>query len=260
MTDFGGRMISARSVGEITLTETLYRPDMRLERHSHDAPYFCFVRRGSFREQLRRGSTLHGPSDVIFHPAGEVHEDLFLGDGAHCFNVEIRPSLIGNLRAGEVPASARIAVARTMKHLQAEHRRGNPSSLVIEGLVYQALGEAFERREGSERGRRGWLEAVREDIEERYGEPLSIASLAARAGVHGGHLCRAFRQDYGQSVAGFVRDVRVGAAKTFLEDGQSPLAEIALATGFADQSHFSRVFKQAVGMTPAVYRRRHSAK
>jgi AraC family transcriptional regulator len=260
MTDFGGRMISARSVGDVTLTETLYRPDMRMERHSHDAPYFCFVRRGSFREQLRRGSTLHGPSDVIFHPAGEEHEDLFLGDGALCFNVQIRPSLMGALRQDELPAGIRTAVARTMRRLHAEHRRGDASSLVIEGLVYQALGEAFQRRPGRGRTRRGWLERVRSDIQERYSEPLSIADLAARAGVHGGHLCRAFRQDYGQSVAAFVRDVRVRAAKRFLDEGRSPLAEIALATGFADQSHFSRVFKQAVGMTPAVYRRERSGK
>jgi AraC family transcriptional regulator len=68
-------------------------------------------------------------------------------------------------------------------------------------------------------------------------------------------LARTFRRQRGESVGDCVRRLRVESARRLLEDGRQPLSEVALAAGFADQSHFTRVFRRLTGMTPGEYRR-----
>jgi AraC-like DNA-binding protein len=64
-----------------------------------------------------------------------------------------------------------------------------------------------------------------------------------------------FRQIHGCTVGEYVRKLRINAACHDLNDSEIPLAEVALTSGFADQSHFSRVFKRQVGMTPGAFRK-----
>jgi AraC family transcriptional regulator len=56
-------------------------------------------------------------------------------------------------------------------------------------------------------------------------------------------------------VGTYVRRLRVELAGRWLTDTDLPLAEIALAAGFCDQSHFSNLFRRIIGVTPSHYRR-----
>ena len=84
--------------------------------------------------------------------------------------------------------------------------------------------------------------------------PLSLESLCAVAGLSKYHLVRAFRHAYGLAPHALHLSLRVNDAKARLRRGQE-VVEVALACGFCDQSHFTRVFSRCVGMTPAAYQR-----
>jgi AraC family transcriptional regulator len=86
-------------------------------------------------------------------------------------------------------------------------------------------------------------------------EPVRLADLAREVAVHPAHLARAFRQQFGTSVGGYVRRLRLDRAAAELERSDKALAAIALAAGFADQSHFTRSFRRHTGFTPGAYRR-----
>ena len=78
--------------------------------------------------------------------------------------------------------------------------------------------------------------------------------LADVAGVSRFQLCRLFKNSTGQSPARYLRSLRIEQAERLLLDNRSrPLIDIALACGFCDQSHFNRVFKSILGITPKVY-------
>jgi AraC family transcriptional regulator len=81
----------------------------------------------------------------------------------------------------------------------------------------------------------------------RFGE------LACAVGVHLAHIARAFRARYGVSV-GDDRRVRLAWAATQIATGDRPLVEIASEAGFADKSHFTRLFKSYAGVTPGRFR------
>jgi AraC-like DNA-binding protein len=248
-----GVALSSVSLGGLTFSETRHAPGARLAAHTHPAAYFCLVRRGGFRERWRHGSADQSAGDVIFRAAAEEHENVFGGDGARCFNV----ALDGPLLDGLAPEAQRARlggerVRAVLARLCREVGSRAPSRLVAEGLVYQALGEAFER---DAPGGRDWLDHVRETIESRFDQPLSVGALAAEVGVHPAHLSRAFHQRFGAPVLTYVRATRVRAARAMLRGSDRALADVAALTGFADQSHLTRVFKRVTGVTPARYRR-----
>ncbi|MDJ0712510.1 MAG: helix-turn-helix transcriptional regulator, partial [Woeseiaceae bacterium] len=60
---------------------------------------------------------------------------------------------------------------------------------------------------------------------------------------------------YGKSIGRFIKEKRVQHAMLLIEQGRMTLAEIASASGFSDQSHLSRGFKEVVGITPGAFRR-----
>ena len=93
---------------------------------------------------------------------------------------------------------------------------------------------------------------------EHFSETLKLTQIAAEVGVHPVYLATAFRQKFGVTVGEFVRRLRIEHACAELKKEDLPLSAIALQAGFADQSHFSKVFKSYVGMTPREYRSRRS--
>jgi len=92
-----------------------------------------------------------------------------------------------------------------------------------------------------------------------YAEALSVKDIAARVGVHPVHLARTFRAHMGCSPGDFLQDLRVQRAAMLLKNTNLGAAEIALATGFADQSHFTKQFRRAFTVPPGKYRRRLTA-
>ena len=80
-------------------------------------------------------------------------------------------------------------------------------------------------------------------LRERTPRSPSLTELAAEAGVHPGHLARAFRQRFGLTVCQYSRSLRLEWAASQLA-GDATLVEVALQAGFADQSHFTREFRR----------------
>src|SRR5262249_52778863 len=130
------------------------------------------------------------------------------------------------------------------------------SPLALEGLLLEFLAEAWRWRLTAGRRRPPrWAERARAILHARFRETLPLSSLAEAVGVPPVYLAGEFRRHYGRPVGAYVRRLRVDYACRQLVTTDAPLAEVALAAGFADQSHFSRVFKAHTGLTPAAYRR-----
>lgn len=95
---------------------------------------------------------------------------------------------------------------------------------------------------------------VKAYIDEHYAESISIDSLAQIAGLSKFHLIRVFRDVHGMPPHAYKNAVRIALAREALATGRTA-ADVALETGFADQSHFTRRFKRLVGVAPGEYAR-----
>lgn len=92
-------------------------------------------------------------------------------------------------------------------------------------------------------------------LTQRMAEDISIADVARECRLSRGHFCKAFKQSTGQSPHAWLTRHRISTAQSLLRSTQRPLADIALACGFGDQSHLTRTFSRVVGTPPGSWRR-----
>ena len=101
------------------------------------------------------------------------------------------------------------------------------------------------------------LEKAVQYIRSNFNSRLRISEIAARAGVGERELRGHFHRVYGVNIRQFILSTRINEAAELLKSRNLHLAEIAFDSGFCDQSAFTKSFRQATGMTPLQYRKRH---
>jgi AraC family transcriptional regulator len=98
------------------------------------------------------------------------------------------------------------------------------------------------------------LKQLKDYIEDRLTENLSIATLASLIPMSQFHFARAFKAAVGEPPHRYIMQRRIDRAKMLLSIGQLSVAEVAYQTGFSSQSHFTAQFRKAIGMTPKQFR------
>lgn len=88
-------------------------------------------------------------------------------------------------------------------------------------------------------------------------EAHSTADLAALAGLSVSQFERTFRKSFGSSPRQYLLRFRVEAAARHLAESETTIATIAVESGFHDHAHFTRSFRQVMGLTPSAYRSEH---
>jgi AraC-like DNA-binding protein len=96
---------------------------------------------------------------------------------------------------------------------------------------------------------------IRQYIESHLDQKIDLNTLATMAGLSTHHFARAFHESVGAPPHGYLLSRRLDHAEQMLRETQLSLSEIALTTGFADQSHLARHFRRRTGMCPSVFRR-----
>jgi AraC-like DNA-binding protein len=91
-------------------------------------------------------------------------------------------------------------------------------------------------------------------IESHLEAKISLEGLSSMAGLSPYHFARAFRQSFGTPPHGYLLQRRLERVKELIRDSKLPLSQIALATGFSDQSHLARHFRRQTGMSPSLAR------
>ena len=109
-------------------------------------------------------------------------------------------------------------------------------------------------------GLAGWqIRRVKEYIETRLGTPIAIEALSRTAVLSISHFARAFKISFGVSPHTYVMRCRLQKAQKLMMTTPLPLCEVALTSGFSDQSHLCHIFRRYCGISPAAWRRFASA-
>ena len=246
-----GHEVRTLSAGSFGVIESSYRAGEVLPRHFHEGAFLTFASRGSFAEILRTHALDCGPFDVIARPAGEMHANRYGAAGTTCVLVHLTEDRVARLFEEPATLPRAIAAPFAMRIAGELAGRDELSPLIIEGLLLELIGTVL--RPALPRQAPPWVERVREAI---HDAPLQTTrELAELAGVHPTTLVRAFRSAFRCSPGEYVRRVRIERAMAALASTGQPIADIAVANGFYDQSHFTNVFRRHTRMTPAEYRR-----
>lgn len=214
---------------------------------------------GFRRVVLRRGSAW-----VV--PAGDVIS-LRVNSTFRYVRMSIDPIYFSRL-AGH-PDSSPIQLHRTygvaksqighlLDALVAEADSGNPGGLAFVEALAMGMSRQIALHAGEpqrvQRLRGGLSAAAKrrtlELMDEHYAASLTVDLLAHEVGLSPAHFARAFKETLGQAPHSYLLKLRLEKARRLLDHSDAVLSNVAQRTGFADQAHFTRLFKREFGVTP----------
>lgn len=224
--------------------------------HSHRNPHLSFILKGGNVERRRRTVTDCLPGQLLFYHPGELHQNVNVLYPSKNFNVEMGETFFSkyDLSADDIDASiaaspgAKFTMLRIYK---ATLDRGGDAGLEIHSLLLSLL---FEGEKEGSKAVPSWAGRVVETVNDRWDENLSLLELSREAGVHPTTISKHFPRYFSCTLGEYVRRLRVEKALVMIKRSNRPLTEVAHRCGFADQSHFTRVFKETTGLLPKSYR------
>jgi AraC-like DNA-binding protein len=245
--------IEYRGVRGLAGVETLTARRLRtgFDRHFHDTYSFGLILNGVERCDLRRSRQFFEPGAVPMFNPGEVHDGAPATEHGWSYRMlYLDPALIAGERLFALPqrrdATAAAAVRRLFDAIDCGSELGIDETLAgaLEILLYPVNQDRAAPA----------LSKVRERLDAEYCAPLRLRELCAMAGVSPTRLARGFEAAYGLTPHRYQQSRRIAKARRMIHAG-TPLAEVAAACGYSDQSHLNRWFARVHGVTPGRLRR-----
>ena len=256
---FFGDLQLTRALDGISLSHLIANsPSADVPTHSHSDAHFVLITSGHYVSSARgnpnRGTTL------IYNPPGTTHRDRFWQGTGSFFTVSLSgPKLTESVDTALCPAAMFLKSDRppglALALLMECARWNSTSQLKAESLCVELLAEASDRSPSRTRMPPRWLRTACELIQDCPSDTPTIRDVAKTVGVHSAHLARVFRTFLGCTPGDLLRARRLNLAAAALMKSDRALTEIALDSGYSDQSQFTKAFCRLYGAPPGTYRR-----
>ncbi|NUT76719.1 AraC family transcriptional regulator [Pseudomonas sp. C1C7] len=243
--------------------------------HWHDSYLVGVTERGVQQFNCRRAKHQSTPGKVFLLEPGDIHDgEAPTTEGFTYHMLYIDPKWLtrelgavfekapdnselsfANTLTTDVPLAHATALAfATLHHGELKIVR----QTALDGLLERLTHHMHWRARYSEDPRLPLVaQRAREYLQAHAHEDIGLDQLAAATGVDRFRLTRAFKAAFGMAPHAYLVQLRLAIARRLLAGGEQP-ARVAMALGFADQSHLGRWFVRAYGLTPALYRKRCS--
>jgi AraC family transcriptional regulator len=237
----------------LTVSLCVYGPGERHAPHTDRHSRVSFLLAGAYREEAQRGSLRMRPGEVLLKSRRTKHEDRFGDEGASLAAIEFLDA-----DPFEVAPESRHWNKRTdafaLRHATAfleAARAGDANGAAAAGI--DLVTASFHDGDGAAEPP-AWLDRLRAELEDHGFARIDVTARARAAGVHPAHVSRLFRRCYRTSITEHANAHGVRRAMSALAEPGMSLGEAALAAGFYDQSHMTRVFRRVLGRTPGAQR------
>ena len=244
----------------LTVSTVTLNAGRKFGSHAHAHDQLCVVLEGNYEENCDARAYALRAGSVLWRRAGKMHANVIGTDDVEVILVDIEPKRSQKLCL-YLASPAAYFVPGTFDEIRRElvfelHRSDQASRIAIEGLVCLLAARTGRRCSLPKSAMPEWLSKAVDLIRSEYSCGISLAGVAAAAGVHPVTVAVAFRRHLGKSVGDYVVDLRTAHARRELENTHRPIAEIAQEAGFYDESHMGRVFRRRFGISPRALRSR----
>ena len=237
-------------------------------RHTHEQFGIGVIYRGAQKSHSGRGMVEAGSGDTITVNPGEVHDGAPIGDAGRAWKMlYFNPSLIaeaardiseGKTRIYEFsrPVIRDAGVSNRFQKLFSIVTRGNEGKTALqrEELFLMLLPDVMceQNRFDGERLVSKVIFNAKSLIDDNPVVPITLSDLARASGLSRFQVLRGFVRATGLTPHAYLVQRRINLARRLIAHG-APLAEAAVASGFADQSHMTRIFVRKYGISPRAY-------
>ncbi len=245
---FHGLERSARTFSGARGVWVIHPAGQIIGEHRHDWPFLMLPALGDCLERNDNGEArIAGPSAVL-HPAGTCHANCIGARGLETVSIEFDPDW---MRFASVDLAMRRSqswvggpVGAAARALAVEWNDVSKSETDVARATAAFLRLALTHEA---RVQPRWLGDVLTLLDDK---PPATAEIARRLDLHPAWLARSYRTARGEGLHETVRRKRVERAVMLLRGSDAPPTDIALTSGFCDQSHMNRSFKAVLGRTP----------
>lgn len=243
--------------------------------HWHDSYLVGYTEQGIQQFHCRREVQRSVPGKVFTLEPGEIHDGYAVAPEGFTYSMlYLDPQWMEReLRAlfEDAPARCQPGFARTLSE--------DPQLISAIGRAFEVLQQpelrivrqsALDALLGQMTAQLHWrtrqaidprlplaAQRARDYLHDHLDQDIGLDDLATISGVDRYRLTRAFKMAFGLAPHAYLVQLRLARARHLLARGATPAA-VAVALGFADQSHLGRWFRRAYGLTPAHYRKRCS--
>ena len=232
---------------------TKHSAQSEIPTHAHSKPYLCLLASGVYKEKSNT-SDIITTGDILYRTANYEHSNCFLNQDSVCLNIEIDNEIDFMSHNGfKLPSR------------ESKHKSSLESYKVLfavkHGLSNDLLNiycyESMLAHSGSlkNKGDLNWIKQVKEYINDNPLANISLQELSHLFGLHPNYIVRKFKDVTGMKLSDFLTKIRLEHSIIDLTQTEESLTNIALNSGFYDQSHFNRNFKKYFETTPKLFRK-----
>lgn len=253
--DFGFVEKQFRSHG-IRLAETAYPPSASTPRHLHGQSYLALVLQGDYQDQRANTNHVCTRHSVKFHRDNEYHSCTYGASRVSQFTIQW--TRLDELLADSTVVPFSIVsyesnISNLAYDIYQEFCTSEPCAATIQTFTKRLFYGLFQKHD-PQRQAATWLQELKEFLVRHCEKNWELSELARIFDRHPVYIAQQFKEFSGVTIGHFQRAAKIHRAKKLLLEYSRPIIEIANQLGFADHSHFSRVFKGVVGCTPSQFR------
>lgn len=249
-----------RELKYLNLSDTSYTHE-KVDWHYHEQAYFTFLLQGKLFEANKKESYTLETGSLLFHNSQDRHYNLKDDTYTRGFHVEMSADWFEQYELPPTFAEGslflrdpRIRQLFYLIYIESKFRDAF-SPLSIDQYLIEVFGR-MKAKQIRERKSAKWLKQLEEIVEGEKEAKLDLTSLAERLDIHPVHLSRSFSKLYSISLGEYLRLKKLNEATQLMFSSKFSLTEIALQSGFYDQSHFISLFKRYYKLSPSAYRKK----
>lgn len=256
--EFFGQTNEIQDFNGLTFTDTEYTHPY-VDWHYHENAYFTFLLQGNVTEGNKKEIYDCSPGTLLYHCWEDAHYNIKPDVFTRGFHIEISKDWFesNHISKDNIEGSFNIKNPAIKLLTYQIFKETKLDDLNTELSVHQLLLSIFSQLNEQSRNLEKnpvWVRKVGELLHESFAEKLDLTYLAKILDIHPMHLSRDFHKYFHCNLGEYIRKLKVNKSLDSLHNNHESLTDIALDCGFSDQSHFTRSFRENMGITPLKYR------
>lgn len=247
---------SAQAPRLVYIQRMTFRAGHAVRAHAHPVGEMLVLLGGEMSARVGEREVSASGGDVLLYPPGVAHSERVSRAGSaefYCAGLEGLsadwPPVVRDLRG-----RARLLAGWMLEDARGAAGPSREAADALLGALLAELGIAAAGRPDE------LVSSVREHLRRNLARAVTVGELARRAHMSRAHFIRTYKRLAGRTPMQELRALRVEAARDLVVGTGLPLKAIAPQTGFCDEYHLSRVFRQVLGATPGHFRWRCGAR
>lgn len=224
--------------------------------HYHENPHICFLLQGEDIESRNNRLYERKTGEIYFYFSGEKHASISRKSLSKNTIIELDKTFLGKYEFSESQIEKAVNENLDAKFLILKIQQemlidDDCSHLTIQSLLLNLIDYSKSNNKTAPR----WVKKLDDLLNDKWNEKITLDELAAAIEKYPTTISKHFRKYFFCTLGEYLRKIRISKSIPLIKNSQMPLTEIAFYCGFADQSHFTRNFKEMTGFLPKDFRK-----